>query len=151
MTMACDSPLMPPDEATAEAVAKAFKLDGFFPEFNAELCGKVFPRSGVRHYRQDEVLIRESEIGRDLFLILAGEVAVLRQTEKTTASPRPFGHGTVFGEIALLADGVRTATVAAVTPAFAFRLAHEDLDYLLKNNAELAEHLRTLARQRSGE
>ena len=131
---------LPVDEPTAEAVNAAFKLDGFFPEFNAELCAKVFPRSGVVHYRLGEKLVQQGDSGRDLFLLLAGEVVV----EFKDAHDVRLGHGAVVGEMALLADGVRTATVACVTPVFAFRLAFEDLGYILKNNPALADHLKTL-------
>jgi len=138
MTPASQS--LPVDEPTAEAVNAAFKLDGFFPEFNAELCTKIFPRSGIVHYRPGEKLVQQGSTGRDLFLVLAGEVVV----EFKAAEDVRLGHGSVIGEMALLADGVRTATVACVTPVFAFRLAFEDLGYILENNPALAEHLKAL-------
>ena len=136
---------LPIDEATAEAVNAAFKLDGFFPEFNAELCAKVFPRSGVVHYRTGDKLVQQGAAGRDLFLILAGDVVV----EFKAAQDVRLGHGSVIGEMALLADGVRTATVACVTPVFAFRLAFEDVGYILQNNPALAEHLKSLDASRA--
>lgn len=138
------------DEATAEAVSAAFKLDGFFPEFNAELCSKMFPRSGVVHYRPGEKLVVQGESGRDLFLILAGEVVVEFKIDSMAAEAGRLKHGAVIGEMALLADGVRKATVACSTPVFAFVLAYEDLGYVLQNNPALAEHLKALALQRSG-
>ena len=136
---------LPVDEATAEAVGAAFKLDGFFPEFNAELCSKVFPRSGLVHYRPGEKLVQQGSTGRDLFLVLAGEVVV----EFKAAHDVRLGYGSVIGEMALLADGVRTATVACVTPVFAFLLAFEDLGYILEHNPALAEHLKSLEAARA--
>lgn len=140
---------MPVDDATAEAVCRAFRLENFFPEFNAELCGKLFPRSGVQHFREGERLIEQGETGRDLFLVLAGSVAVQRQVEFLSAEIGKMSHGAVIGEMALLSDGQRSATVAASTPAFVFRLAYEDVGYILQNNPDLAEHLKALARERS--
>lgn len=140
---------LPVDEATAEAVCRAFKLDGFFPEFSAELCAKLFPRSGVQHFRAGEKLVEQGEAGRDLFLVLAGEVAVRYQVDQLRAEVGRLSHGAVIGEMALLSDGVRTATVAAATPAFVYRLVFDDLGYVLQNNPELAEHLKALARERT--
>lgn len=137
------------DEPTAEAVSRAFKLDGFFPEFSAEHCSKLFPRSGVQQFRPGECLIEQDEAGRDLFLVLSGEVAIRRRVDQLSAEIGRVGYGAVLGEIALLADGRRTATAAAASPTFAFRLAFEDVGYILQNNPELAEHLRSLARARS--
>lgn len=141
---------LPVDEATAEAVSAAFKLDGFFPEFNAELCAKLFPRSGVVHYRPGEKLVTQGEPGRDLFLVLAGEVVVEFKIDSMAAEAGRLKHGAVIGEMALLADGVRKATVCCSTPVFAYLLAYEDLGYVLQNNPALAEHLKALALQRSG-
>lgn len=140
---------LPVDEATAEAVSRAFKLDGFFPEFTGEHCAKLFPRSGVQHFRKGEKLVEQGEASRDLFLILAGAAAVQVSVDSLSAELTQLGDGAVVGEMALLADGVRSATVRAATPVFAFRLAFEDVGYILQNNPELAEHLKALARARS--
>ncbi len=137
------------DEATAEAVSKAFKLEGFFPEFGAEHCAKLFPRSGVQHFRAGEKLLEQGETGRDLLLILAGRAKVEVSVDSLSAEVSQLGDGAVLGEMALLSDGVRSATVRAVSPVFAYRLAFEDLGYILQNNPELAEHLRGLAQARS--
>lgn len=137
------------DEATAEAVSRAFQLEGFFPEFTAEQCSKLFPRSGVAHYRRGETLVEQGETGRDLYLVLAGGVTVHYTVDGMAAEVGRMGDGGLIGEMALLSDGVRSATVIAATPVFAYRLAFEDLGYVLQNNPALADHLRTLARQRS--
>jgi len=148
--MANASPLrLPVDEATAEAVSRAFHLEGFFPEFSAELCAKIFPHSGVYQYRSGEKIIVQRDPGRDLFLILAGEVSVLFEIDSMAAEAARLGPGVVLGEVALLKDGVRSATVSAAQPTFVFRLTFEDVGYILNNNPELAEHLRALARQRT--
>jgi CRP-like cAMP-binding protein len=137
------------DPPTAESVNRAFKLEGFFPEFDEELCGKVFPRSGIEQFRPGENLIEQGESGRDLFLLLAGEVVVQFTADHLAAEAGRLGPGALVGEMALLADGVRSATVTASVPVFAFRLVYEDVGYILKNNPELAEHLKELARTRA--
>jgi CRP-like cAMP-binding protein len=141
---------LPVDAPTAEAVSKAFKLDGFFPEFGADLCGKIFPHSGIVQYRPGEKLVEQGEAGRDLFLVLAGEVVVEFKIDALSAEAGRLGPGAVVGEMALLADGVRKATVACTTPVFAFLFAFEDVGYILENNPALADHLKAIARVRSG-
>jgi CRP-like cAMP-binding protein len=148
--MASASPQrLPVDDATAEAVVKAFRLEDFFPEFNGELCAKMFPRSAVQQFRSGEVLIEQGETSRDLFLVLAGDVVVQYTIDQMSAEVGRMGHGAVIGEIALLSGEPRTATVSAASPAFVFRLAFEDVGYILQNNPPLAEHLRSLARART--
>jgi CRP-like cAMP-binding protein len=58
------------------------------------------------------VLAKEGEPGRECFVVLAGEARV-----RVGRKSRPaLGPGSVFGDMALLDGGLRTATVTAVTP-----------------------------------
>jgi CRP-like cAMP-binding protein len=137
------------DEVAAQAVNTAFRLEEFFPEFNGELCMKVFPRSAVEEYAPDERLVQQGDPGRDLFLLLSGRVSVVQEMGSMAAELATLEAGVVVGEVALLRDGVRTASIVAVEPTLAFRLAFEDVGYVLKNNPPLHAHLEELARRRT--
>jgi potassium-dependent mechanosensitive channel len=58
------------------------------------------------------VLCREGEIGREFFVIVDGEAAVTRRGRRLVTQRA----GDFFGEIALLENVHRTATVTARTP-----------------------------------
>lgn len=142
-------PLSEADEASAAAVARALRLESFFPEFGAEHCRKLFPRSGACDYAEGAVVIEQGESGRDLFVVLTGAVAVRVSFGSAAAEVAELGPGALIGEIALLEDGVRRATVVATVPSRLYRLSFPDLGYILANNAELAAHLRGLAKERA--
>ena len=59
-----------------------------------------------------KTLIREGERGREFFVLLEGQADV----RKGKRSIRTMGAGDFFGEIALIANTPRTATVVAKTP-----------------------------------
>lgn len=143
-------PRLPVDDAAALAVYAAFKLDGFFPEFSGELCMKVFPRSGLNEFAEGARLLEQGEGGRDLFLVLGGRVAIVQTFGSAAAELASLGPGALVGEIALLRDGVRTASAVAMEPTRAFRLVFEDVGYVLGHNPALAAHLQELARERTG-
>ena len=66
-----------------------------------------------RHYLPDEVVIREGDIGHELFLISEGEVKVDRGGSEVAR----LGAGDFFGELALLSGNPRNATVIAAAAA----------------------------------
>lgn len=137
-----------PSDPEAAVVARALRLETFFPEFTGEQCSKIFPRSGVCDYAADEFLIEQGESGRDLFVLLAGTVSVTISMGSAGAEVATLGEEALLGEVALLRDGTRTASARAIVPTRAFRLMFEDMGYILQNNPELAVHLQGLAQQR---
>ena len=138
-----------PNDAEAALVSRALRLDSFFPEFTGEQCSKIFPRSGVGVYASGELVIEQGESGRDLYVILEGTVSVTLSMGSAGAEVATLGVEALLGEMALLRDGLRTASAMALVPTRAFRLMYEDMGYILQNNPELATHLQGLAKQRS--
>jgi len=64
-------------------------------------------------YRKDEYIIRAGEQADTAYVIIEGEVAV--QLPDANESVHIMKQGEVFGELALLTDGVRSADVIAIT------------------------------------
>ena len=74
---------------------------------------------GIRreHFEAGEVIFHEGGHGDWLYIIVDGEVEVLRRKPgQPDISLRRLVPGDCFGEIALLGDRVRTATTRSVTP-----------------------------------
>jgi CRP-like cAMP-binding protein len=67
-----------------------------------------------------QVLTKKGESGGDFFIILEGKAEV-----EAAEGKRALGPGDFFGEIALLDNGPRTATVKAATPMRCLVLGHE--------------------------
>ncbi len=70
-----------------------------------------------------EVLMHEGQRGGDLYFLLAGEATVSMETGPLSESPVTVGRGGVLGEGALMGQGVRRATVAAVSEIQYIRLS----------------------------
>ena len=73
------------------------------------------------------VLMREGDIGSQMFVIASGRVRV----EKAGAMINDLGPGTWVGEIALLSEGPRTATVTVSEPSRLFVVSHSDFHSLM--------------------
>ena len=77
-----------------------------------------------------KVLCKEGEIGQEFFAIVEGKVKVTRKGRRVTTR----GGGDFVGEIALLDDVPRTATVTAETPVRLFVLTRKDFRHLVDKN-----------------
>jgi CRP-like cAMP-binding protein len=91
-----------------------------------------------------KVLCKEGEIGHEFFVIVDGEVEVTRNGKRIASR----GDGEFFGEIALLEETRRTATVTAKTPLRFFVLTRTDFRRLVNENRNVeGKVLRALARR----
>jgi CRP-like cAMP-binding protein len=90
-----------------------------------------------------ETLAVQGQTGHALFAILSGTAEVIADGAKRAT----LGPGDVFGEIAVLAAGHRTASVVATAP---MRLIALFTDALEERSPEVAARLRELARGRRG-
>jgi CRP/FNR family transcriptional regulator, cyclic AMP receptor protein len=77
--------------------------------------------------KQGRVLIREGEIGREFFVVVDGEAEVRRNGEVVAVR----GAGTFFGEMALLFDRPRNASVVARTDMTIEVIERQDFRRLL--------------------
>ena len=89
-----------------------------------------------------EVLIREGDTG-DLFFVLVKGAAEVRRGKRRVAT---LGAGDFAGEIALLTDAPRTATVRTTSPVTALRATRKGFSALLETSPKIkGKVLRALA------
>ena len=91
-------------------------------------------------------VFREDDPGDAFYVVLSGEVAVLKRRprpSKRTETIGLLGPGACFGEIALLEGTVRTATVRATRGTHLLKLGKPDFDQLLVRRVG-AERVREL-------
>ena len=89
-------------------------------------------------------LTKEGDFGHGFFAIEEGEADVLKDGGVVAT----LGPGDVFGEIAIVASGRRTASVVAKTPMRLITLFKNDLWRIEKQSPALAEALREMTLER---
>jgi CRP/FNR family cyclic AMP-dependent transcriptional regulator len=91
-----------------------------------------------------EVLCKEGDTGREFFVIVDGEIEVTTNGRRVAER----GSGDFVGEIALLEDTTRTATVTAKTPLRVFVLTREDFRKLVRESPKVERKvMQALARR----
>ncbi|HEV8217756.1 MAG TPA: cyclic nucleotide-binding domain-containing protein [Gemmatimonadaceae bacterium] len=96
--------------------------------------GKVASIADEIDLPADKVLIREGERGREFFVLLEGEADVARKGKKLVTR----GAGEFFGEIALVSNLPRTATVKTRNPVRALVIRDVDFRALLQRTPAIA-------------
>lgn len=76
----------------------------------------------TRSYEPDQVIVAEGQTGLGLYCIQSGRVRVTKHASGREIILREMGPGETFGEISLLDDKPRSATVTALGPTTAVLL-----------------------------
>ena len=119
-----------------------------FAELSRRHLNKVASLGRVRTFHEGTAIVRAGESGDTLFVVLDGEVSVRRRGVPAI----PLGMGSVFGEMALLDSGARSATVVARGPVVCLTITQSRFLKLLRTEPtiaiallrELAARLRTV-------
>lgn len=84
--------------------------------------------------RRGKVLTRQGAPGREFFVLLEGEVDVVRDGERVNT----LRAGDFFGEMALISKHPRNATITATTPVRALVITETNFKRLLREDAHVS-------------
>lgn len=93
-------------------------------------------------------IIGEGEHGDALYILKSGIVDVSKTDGNKPTPVNTLGQGDFFGEMALLGDQVRSATVTARTTVVSLRLTRPDVLEIASQNNEIDQQLRQASASR---
>tara|TARA_B100000700_G_scaffold84430_1_gene95075 strand:+ start:72 stop:518 length:447 start_codon:yes stop_codon:yes gene_type:complete len=97
-------------------------------------------------HQDGQFLFREGEPGDAAYIVLKGKVSVFIETEKGSVEIAQLKRGDVVGEISILCDVPRTASVKAVESVQTLKVTKDTFIHLLTEFPEIAiEIMRELA------
>jgi serine/threonine-protein kinase len=88
------------------------------------------------------VILREAETGTDAYIVTEGRCVIYRGSGGDRVPLREVGPGEVFGEISLVTNVPRTATVEAQTDVSALLVTREALEQELQGNSWMRAFIR---------
>ncbi|MDD9939710.1 MAG: cyclic nucleotide-binding domain-containing protein [Myxococcales bacterium] len=116
----------------------------------AELAPPVLQRFlgslAVRELPAGAHLAREGEAGQEAFVLVRGLLNVVRTDESAVLAA--LGPGAIFGEMALVSDAPRTASVVAVEPVVVLSISRAHLEALSHKDPAIGRELGTFCHRR---
>jgi len=113
-----------------------------FADVSSRQLDLLAVKLSVVPFRKGTVIVRRGEPGHDFFIIREGRLAAIDGSRKTLAE---LGPGEFFGEIALLRDTPRTATVVGIVAGSVWRLGRQDFHELLGQYLALEDEFEGVA------
>jgi CRP/FNR family cyclic AMP-dependent transcriptional regulator len=87
-----------------------------FAELQPKQVRQLAKWATTRNYQAGQVIVAEGQAGLGLYCIQSGKVSVTQKTNTGEREIRQMGPGESFGELALLSNAPRAATVTAMDP-----------------------------------
>jgi len=115
----------------------------FFRQLEARQIANIVDLLQSHTAMSNDIILHRDDVGDSMFFIISGEVEV-----EISDQPKRLKSGDHFGEIALLYDSKRTATVVALTYTELLQLNVDDFKKLLDDNPKLKEYISTIAIER---
>lgn len=112
---------------------------------------KVTSESNIQtqHFEPGDFIFRQGDLGNSVYVIEEGECDVLREHEGVPQHLATLSRGEYFGEMALLSDGTRNATVCACSPMDALIIPKRDFNKLRQSVPAFGEVFSKLAERRA--
>jgi len=132
-------------------VAFSWLLDTIIPIESVQL--KMSPSKGVInfHYEKGEVIFNEGDIGDYFYIIVKGEVEIVKKSGSDFERVAILSAGEYFGEMAILRDQKRSATVRCLTSVDVLALRNKDFGAIMANLQELKTNFEKKAKERADE
>lgn len=101
-----------------------------------------------RHYEAGDYIYRKGDISSEFYVVLAGEVEVLRGDNSSESQVVTLSVGEYFGEMSLLNDAPHSSSVRAKTPVELLVMTGQDFLELVSSSSLFGDLLRTVVQER---
>jgi CRP-like cAMP-binding protein len=119
-----------------------------FAGLDERQLNRLARRFNERSYATTEAIVKQGTMGIGLFIVVSGRAEALREVEGVEKVVNTFAPTEFFGELSLLDDAPRTATVVATEPTTCLVLTQLDFLAALREDPEIPIALLRVMAQR---
>ncbi len=120
-----------------------------FPPELAQTKIALEPGIKHQHFERGDIVFRQGDLGDNVYVIQEGECDVLRERDGAQELLATLGRGEYFGEMAVLSDQTRNATIRARSTMNVLIIAKHDFNNLRESVPAFSEAFSELAKGRA--
>lgn len=119
-----------------------------FLEFDKDELRPLSEKARIKHYAKNTIILTEGDESKSIYFILEGSVrAYIENEQGKELTLNEMSEGESFGELALLCDTPRTASVIALSKCKVLIINHNDfIDFYSHNSKAAQKIVSTMAR-----
>lgn len=131
-------------------IAEVLRGLPYFSDLPQTLLDEVCRKSERISVEAGTRIIEEDSLSEDMFVIVDGDLVVTKQGADREVTLASLGPGEVVGEIALLDNAPRTASVTSATPATLIRIPANAFEELIQDSRVVRRMFRTVTSRLRG-
>jgi len=109
-----------------------------FTELSAKELSVIAQKTTEEGYSKGNIVFRQGDEGDALYFILGGKVRVIREHGKKRETVAILEEFTCFGEMAILGDNIRTATIEAADTITLLKLGKDEFHDMIMKRPDIA-------------
>jgi CRP-like cAMP-binding protein len=131
-----------------EHIGSVLKGVDFLQHMTPGEAGKLIAGFEKTTMKQGDVLITQGKTGSIFYIVASGEVGVYLKRAWVDKKVATLGAGKFFGELALINDEPRNASVICEADGEVFTLLRDTFQNVIMHNPHLSEEIKRIAHQR---
>ena len=120
-----------------------------FHGLTLEVLRQIAKQVTLRRYQTGAAVFRQGDEATHLFVIRSGEVQIRRELDGQDLVINTLRRGEIFGEMGLLTDYKRNASVVVTAPSEVVAVSREAFDILISQNFAVVNELVQILNARS--
>lgn len=131
------APVIEKSEEQINKISKFLKVSFMFSSLDEKDQNIILNAMSVRNYQAGDVIIKQGDDGAELFIVGSGSLSCTKRFNGSVEETflKNYAPGEVFGELSLMYNAPRAATIIATEDSVLFSLDRDTFNHIVKSSS----------------